>query len=369
MNFKNISRWILISTHTAPTRGFGGPSVSFRNTINQLIDKGVRYDLLTTDPSRTFKKTNQLNREFFYKSFIFHKLGFSVNIFFHLLQKIKNHEVVFINGLTTFVNFSSLILCYFFKTKKVVLFPRGGLEDGRTDQWNFIKKFLFRVQIKIIKYLNKNKNIMIVFASESEMVKSTSNFNYKNTILPNINTFLFNPQLRLKNKRKYDLLYVGRYSPEKGIDRLFKILDVMSIKNSLSSCIIFDSISQTNLNFIRSKYENSNIKFMIGIKNQDVLKIMSESKYLFFPSYVENYGNVLVEAVSQGSIPIVFKDTHWSILIDKFSLDIDMILKKIKNNNLHWDKDLSKSVRNFVYKNYVKNNKLDLIINWINNEI
>ena len=63
------NKLLLISTHTSPTRGFGGPSVSFRNFINQLNTKSINYKLVTTCPSKTWINKNGLNIEIFCSSF------------------------------------------------------------------------------------------------------------------------------------------------------------------------------------------------------------------------------------------------------------------------------------------------------------
>ena len=366
MNLKNRYPWILISTHTVPTRGFGGPSVSFRNVINMIALKGISYTLLTTDPKKSFEKKDGLNNEIFFKSFIFHKLGFSLTYIWRLIIELKSSEVVLINGLTTFINFSAILFSYLFKIKKVVLFPRGGLENGRTDNWSFIKKIIFYLQLKIIDKLALKNKLMVVYASKSELEKTSNKFSFNYCILPNINQNLFANNFKNNIERNIDILYVGRNSPEKGIDRLFQILEIVNKKPTISFNVIFDNIAADELKIIKKKYNN--IKFMVGVDNNSVLKIMAKSKFLFFPSYVENYGNVLVEAVSKGVIPIVYHDTHWSILIDKFGLNVGF-LNKLISDKIIWDKKLSELIRFYVYNNYVKNNNIDVITDWINNEI
>ena len=205
---------------------------------------------------------------------------------------------------------------------------------------------------------------MVVFATQSELSKSTLLSCNNNCILPNINSDLFIDK-NINEFRKFDLIYVGRFSPEKGIDRLENILRLIDKNPTVSICVVFDSISHIDFKILKSNFKSANIHWYEGISNDEVHKMMSSSKYLFFPSYVENYGNVLVEAVSQGAIPIVYSDTHWSTLIGKYAIDEMTIFKMIEAGKVIWDKDLSINSRKFVFDNYVKNNSLNTIFNWI----
>ena len=363
MNLKNNYPWLFVSTHTSPTRGFGGPSVSFRSLISQISRRGKIYELITTYP---YYKQNpsKIKNEYYYKTFIFHKIGFSIKALFSIIYRYRNTKVVFINGLTTFINFNTIFLFSFSSNTKVVIFPRGGLEYGRTNSWNILKKFFFNFQLRLIKNINNSNRLMVVFATQSELSKSTLLSSNNNCILPNINSDLFIDK-NINESRKFDLIYVGRFSPEKGIDRLENILKLINKNPVISICIVFDSISPIDFKILKSKYKSLNIHWHVGVANDEVHKMMRSSKYLFFPSYVENYGNVLVEAVSQGAIPIVYPDTHWRALLGKYAIDEITIFKMIEAGKVMWNKDLSINSRKFIFDNYVKNDSLNTIFNWI----
>ena len=72
------SRILCISTHTSPTHGFGGPSVSFRNLIDYFNSENINYTLLTTNPYKLKIVKNLNSREIYFPTYLNHKLGFSI---------------------------------------------------------------------------------------------------------------------------------------------------------------------------------------------------------------------------------------------------------------------------------------------------
>ena len=78
------------------------------------------------------------------------------------------------------------------------------------------------MNLLIVKYLNSKNRLLVIFQSKAEMEKSLlhNKFNYK--IIGNIEEFTFkninNKNLIEINKiKEIDLIYVGRYSYEKGM--------------------------------------------------------------------------------------------------------------------------------------------------------
>ena len=114
MNKNNL---LCISTHTCPTRGFGGASVSFRHFLNFLNAKDITYTLVTTNPYRFKIVKKEKTTEIFYPTLIWHKIGLSFLSFFSIIYLSILKKTVVINGITTIPNFSAL-LCSLFNKKK-----------------------------------------------------------------------------------------------------------------------------------------------------------------------------------------------------------------------------------------------------------
>ena len=97
-----------------------------------------------------------------------------------------------------------------------------------------------------------------------------------------------------------------------------------------------------------------NLNVKVAINHSDVLRIMQSSKVLFFPSYVENFGNVIVEAISCGCLPLVFDDTHWRSLIDHHaSLTLSGFQDLISSYDDPYDTEMVLNAQKYVWDEYI----------------
>ena len=360
--------FLCVSTHTSPTRGFGGPSVSFRNFLDYLHSNHISYTLITTNPYKfnIYKKEGII--ELFFPTLFFHRIGFSIEsslaiLFFSLFKK-----NIVINGITTIPNFSALIGSLLNSKSNVIIFGRGSFEINRTKNWNILKKLLYKLNIRIIEYLKNRKRLLVVFQSISEKEKSLilRDCNYR--IIGNIDEFTFeqmSKKTQFEANKENDLIFVGRYSPEKGIDRLLKILKILKEEKSrLKIVLIFDSLDKKQISYIRKFVIGLNCQIFINLNHEYVLNHLSKSKLIFFPSYVENYGNVLVESVIMGCIPVLYENTHWWEMYPEYCYNEEQMIKYIKSNFIFYDKVLSEKCIEYMFKNYIKNNSFKSILDF-----
>jgi glycosyltransferase involved in cell wall biosynthesis len=262
---KKVNKILAISTHTYPTQGFGGPSISFRVIIDFLNSKNVSSTLLSTTPYNPYVINNNGNSEYFFKSYFFHKLGFAPLLFLKFLILLRSHNGFIINGLTTFPNFCGLLVAYIFK-KKVLITPRGGLEFGRTDDWSIIKKMFFKIQILILESLNNSGQLYLVYATESEMYKCLFNKIKNKSVFPNILPSYFEIAAKLKQDKDIDLLYVGRYSKEKGIDRLLDLLSKHEVLVDKVIYLVFSGLESNQYKSICKIVEGLDCTILINVE-------------------------------------------------------------------------------------------------------
>ena len=116
---------------------------------------------------------------------------------------------------------------------------------------------------------------------------------------------------------------MGRINPIKNIDILIKAYSCLSsnTKSEFSLLIVGEAfldyekkyLNKLKLIIEENKLENQ-VKFLGPIYGEDKLKILSESFCLVLPSKSENFGNVVLEAISQNTPVIASKNTPWEIL-------------------------------------------------------
>lgn len=359
------NKFLAISTHIYPTQGFGGPSISFRVIIDFLNSKNISYSLLSTTSSKTYLFNNNGNCEYFFQSYFQHKLGFAPLLFLKFLSLLRSHNGFIINGLTTFPNFCGLLVAFIFK-RKVIILPRGGLEFGRTADWSKIKKIFFKIQLLLIKSLNVSGLLYLIYATESEMSKCLLNNSKNKSVVPNILPSFFDVAKKNKKNKDIDLLYVGRYSKEKGIDRLLDLLSKHQVLENKVIYLVFSGLESNQYKSICKIVDGLDCTVLINLERKELLKIYSRSKILYFPSYIENFGNVLVEAVAYDVLPIVHIDTHWNYLINLFGVDLEYLIN-ILDGSINISEEMIIKIKENILNNYILPgaNNFDNSINWL----
>ncbi len=117
------------------------------------------------------------------------------------------------------------------------------------------------------------------------------------------------------NQRSSHFLFVGRLSPEKGINILVEAF----IRSGLPIKIVGDGPLKNFVNNISNQYEN--IQYLGSMTNDKILEQMSLASALVFPSiWFEGMPMTLVEAFSTGT-PVIASDigAMKSMVIDHFN--------------------------------------------------
>lgn len=205
------------------------------------------------------------------------------------------------------------------KRKKIILSPRGELfPQAYKSKKYFLKKVLFAV------YALLQKKIIFHATSEDEkhfielLFPKTRIFVQSNLIETQYNDI---PQERNEN-----IVFLGRINPIKAIDKLVEAL--YTSKKFLSSkgklLIVGGARLPEEIKY-KQKIEKMIDAFglservvFLGVKEgNEKIKVLNTSKALILPSESENFGNVIIEALSQ-SIPVIAsKGTPWQVLEEK----------------------------------------------------
>lgn len=102
-------------------------------------------------------------------------------------------------------------------------------------------------------------------------------------------------------------LFVGHEARRKGLDRVYAAFQRLSprIQGRVALTVVSDQVDGK----VRAP-SLSNVKVFGRLSNQQVQQIMRESDVYVMPSYFESYGIVYLEAMAQGTIPIV---PNWEV--------------------------------------------------------
>lgn len=231
-----------------------------------------------------------------------------------LSTAIKKSDILHLNSLfEIFSIYSFLYKSIFTPNKKIIWSVRGELNENAL-QFSSWKK---RPLLLLYKMFSKNITFHSTSPQESEGISRM----FPNNKIVEVPNFL-DPSERVNITTDKNLLYVGRIHPIKSLHKLIDALALSEIFiKSNSKFLIVGKQEERHNNYKDDlmtlitdlKLENKVI-FKGHLEGDEKENIYSKSYALILPSETENFGNVVVEALNQGTPVIASKGTPWEIL-------------------------------------------------------
>jgi glycosyltransferase involved in cell wall biosynthesis len=291
----------------------GGPSRSVDGLVRSILQD------LDIDSKILCKNTGIntiFNFELMSDRYIFVSCRFwFVSIFFSIFSVLKksrdSHVIVHIHGLWDPIP-SLAALCCILLNIEYVVHPRGMLEPWSLNQ-NSLKKrvALFCYQSKFLK-----KSSAVIVSSELEresvrlLLKSSNLILIPNglSIYPSYRSSSF-----LSNIKTVNFLFLSRIHPKKGYHDLLFAFKELKYKNAR---LILAGPGESNyiddLKFlIRYLNLSDRVQYIGPVYGEDLIKLYEKASFFVFPSYSENFGMVVPEAMSFGIPVIATEGTPW----------------------------------------------------------
>lgn len=322
-----------------PGYNAGGPIRSVSNMVQFLGDEFL-FKIITSDrdlysdeayPNISQNKwINKFNSEILYTS-----PGYlSIRTIFRILKDM-DYDILYFNSYFHFVY--SILPLFIFKIairnkKPVILAPRGEFSAGALQ----LKKIKKRIYILLSKFSRIYKNIYWQATSEFEKQDIVNIFNqkYKIFIAPNIPLKIKTEHLTSLSKKKQGILnmvFLSRISPKKNIDGALKILKGMKGKLKLD---IYGPIEdgvywKRCLTIIDELESNIEVSYKGSVNHDQVSDVLKSYDLFLFPTHGENFGHVIVEALSSG-LPVIISDqTPWQN-ISKYHAGFDIPIDEVR---------------------------------------
>ena len=306
----------------------GGPTKTVLS-LSKCLNNKVNLQLISNEISQTNESYLQRFKNLKIK---YKKTNFSLNpIYDYALEKLiselnidSRHTIFHDNGIWLPWNNTISKICRK-NSIPIIISSHGMLEP-----WSFRYRYLKKKLAWFIYQKNNLKNVNVIHATSNMEAENILRLNLNVPIAvipngidkPNKNKLLsnFDPSsigLLKKDQRKI-MLFLGRIHPKKG---LLNFLEAW--KNSLSFLrewrLVIAGFPEENYleklkKFVsKNRLENS-VYFLGPLLGEDLANIYKYSEIFVLPTFSENFGLVVAEALSYGLPTITTKDTPWSLL-------------------------------------------------------
>ena len=320
---------------------YGGPANSLPNLLNALKDS-FSIESVVYSIARDENEKNEFLQRYSIPWIkcdpkLFTKLQYSSELKSRLKQDIKKGDIIFSNNLWNYPSYLSDRLS---REKSVahIISIRGTLYPWSLSQGKFRKKlawYLFQkralqranlIHVTCKEELKALRELGIT--TPAALVPHGINFNDYQT-LPNKSDA--KDGLSLDHGQKY-FLFMSRLHKKKGLDMLLDVWYECSEKHPNWTLLIAgpdygnykEKIEDLELN----SGQKCRVKLLGMLKGENKRKALSASEFFVLPSYSENFGVVIGEALAAGLPTLTTRGTPWNS-INEFSCGQQIELNKV----------------------------------------
>lgn len=366
-----------------PAWAFGGTVTATSNLCRALARKGIDVTVYTTDADGKGGHLNvPLNETvdlggvkvwYFHCDLLPQNAFYSKGLEKRLKESIKDFDLVHVSAIWQWIQINVYKACKAF-TKPYIVSTHGSFSPWCWNQkklkkelyWNFFGK-------------SSIKNAQAVhFTTNDERDKAYSNLE----LLTKMPSFVIPNGIEINNKNKYEdikkklnipndkflLLFVGRIHRVKGIHLVLQALKKLNIKEIIF-LIVGNEEDNEYVNRLK-KFNQNNVIWHESISREKLWDFYYSADLFVLPSYHENFGIVVVEAMSCGLPVLISKEVGiWKevktdnagFVVNHDVEEIADVLKKCLDNPEQL-KELSKNARKSAENRYDINKVADLMI-------
>ena len=353
-----------ISSSYWPAFEMGGPIQSVYLLNKFLVEKGVEITVYTTNAGLKnknilLKKETNLDgvKIFYFPYYGYIHWTFSPALCWAVRKNIKNFDLIHITGVWNFPVAAAAFWARFYK-KPYIISPRGSLmKEPMEKKSSFIKKlFIFLFVRRDLK--NASAVHFTVEAEKEEYLKAglplkkaiiiSNSFDmeeFKKEIPENF----FRNKFNISADKKI-ILFLSRLNWKKGLDTLIPAFAEV-VKKEPKAVLVLAGPDENNykkeieLKIVNCKMKiNNEVVFTGMLIGDDKIAAYRESDVFVLPSYSENFGMAVVEAMAAGLPVVITKGVGISPSIEKVGAGIviekdekqltEAILKVLENSQI-----------------------------------
>lgn len=292
----------------------GGPAFAVMHMAEPLADEGVFVDIATThSPREASDKYVSIapDDESRIRCFSFPRLrddrwSFSLKLWKWLKVNISGYDLIHITGVFTF---PVMISAYQAKKSGVpyIIRPAGTLDSYPLAQKAWRKKIFYRLILKDL--LDNAFAIHVTSISERNQLRLLG-VGGKCVVIPLAAQI---PDLKRihTDDNRIRLIFLSRIHPKKGLPVLLEALAILDKRDVDYSLVIAGAASASYLNELVLTIEKLGIRDLVSfsgfVEGEEKERLLRNSDIFVLPSYQENFGIAVVEAMAMG-VPVVVTD-------------------------------------------------------------
>ncbi len=301
-----------------PAHYFGGPTESVYSLCRSLSKAGAEVRVLTTDSNGPGTLNVDTSRELQIEDGVLvrycHRIAdvsISPQLLRHLPDYIKWADVVHLTAVYSFPTIPTLVLARLFR-KPIIWSPRGSLE-----RWENTRRIRTKAIWEYICRVVAPSRTVLHVTSDTERDASTIRMPFRAEVIPNGVT-IRPPAERRASSDHLPLLYLGRLDPQKGLDNLLDACKLLKDSGAVFSLRVVGDGARPYPEQIHeriARLQLCDVVEMAGyLGGDDKEEAFRTSDVLVLPSFRENFGMAVAEALARGLPVIAAKGTPWSRL-------------------------------------------------------
>lgn len=314
---------LIIVAYYLPGYKFGGPVQSIANLVNFLGDE-FEFNIITCD--RDYMDDRQydgvaINQ---WNTVGKARVYYVSNKCWNLINMVRlinscSPDLIYLNS---FFNpkftLKPLIAnkLNMFNTKRIIIAPRGEFSRGAVS----LKKFKKKLYLLLSRFLGLYDNVVWHASNkyEADDLNNILGNNRHVCIAPNLSTStIFQKDIPIRGKTIFNdlfrVVFLSRISPKKNLMFAINVMKLVKLP------IIFDIYGpiddkgywQRCVKIIKELPSNIRVHYNGPVTHENVPNVLREYDLFFLPTYGENYGHVITEAMSVGTPVLISDTTPW----------------------------------------------------------
>lgn len=334
----------------------GGPAETVPGLIKALNNRGHSMTLLTYEGNLSLSVRDLVKDGVNIETVRGSNSGiwWSFQLFRTMPRYVRTSDIIHIHGLWLFSTWYGYFLSKCF-SKPIIICPRGSLDPVRLEK-SYLKKrissFLFEKRMI--------RNAAAIHCTSIDEIFWVKKFSpTSNTILIE-NGIYCEPEVNLDSiKPTKRIIYVSRINPTKGLDILLSAWKESFSSNNNIMLEIYGPDEEGYSNYVKTHLEEiPNANYYGPIYNREKIELFKNSSLFVLPSYSENFGIVVGEAMAYGLLTLTTSNTYWKdnevlkrgIICDANKQSLKAALSRALSLENNTSKIYRKNAHKFVYE-------------------